>query len=197
MSPSDREGLSQALKAGDLSEFKKLFESYSPLVLGIAMRMLRNREDAEDVTQDVFLQAYRSLNHFRGDSQLSTWLYRIAVNVSLNLQRKGKHRKLFALFKKTEDVDPPGEPGNFDIPGFAEGTPAWELERGDTAKIVQEAIDSLPDQQRVAIMLYHYEGLTYSEISEVMEVSVASVESRLHRAKMALAKKLLKLRGEL
>ena len=194
----DDRNLVRGLKAGNASAFKELFDAYSSLVYSVALRMLQDRKDAEDVTQDVFLQAYKSLRHFRGESQVSTWLYRITVNLSLNFQRARKHRQQLFIPKAAGDSDP--TEGDRQISGFAgpaDENPSIKLEERETGRIVQEAINSLPDQQRVALMLHHYEGLSYGEIAKVMDVTVASVESRLHRAKITLAKELLRLRREI
>jgi len=185
--------LIRELQAGNQTAFKELFDSFSPQVFNVAYRMLQNKQDAEDVTQEVFFQAYNSLKHFRAESQISTWLYRIAVNRSLNHRRKSKLTRWLSLdFGESED--------DTDDSGFigpTEDGPDVVIERKDTERIVQEAINSLPDQQRIAILLHRYEGLPYEEISKIMCVTVASVESRLHRAKVTLAKKLLPYKDEL
>lgn len=175
------------------ASLKELYDAYGQMIFSVALRMLQNRQDAEDVTQDVFFEAYKSLKHFRAESKFSTWLYRIAVNRSLNHQRKRKLERLLSLdFGGTED-DTESE----GFPDRAEETPDAVIEKKETGQIVQEAINSLPNQQRIALLLHRYEELSYEEIAEIMGVTVASVESRLHRAKQTLAKKLLPLRKEL
>lgn len=185
--------LVRKLREGNRSAFKELFDLYSTLVYNVAYKILQNKPDAEDVTQDVFFQAYKSFTRFREESRLSTWLYRIAVNLSLNHQRKRKYERWLSF-----DFDPVEEDDtDFSAGDTAEENPHSILEQRDTERIVQAAINSLPEQQRVALILHRYEGLPYEEIAKVMQVSVASVESRLHRAKQALAKKLLPLKNEL
>lgn len=160
--------------------------------------MLQNREDAEDVTQDVFLQAYKSLKHFRGESNISTWLYRIAVNFSLNLQRKRKVKRWISInAESTSSITKENDEFSFDIAGPIEETPGAILEKKEMEQVVLKAINALPNQQRVALLLSRYEGLSYEDIAKIMDVSVASVESRLHRAKQNLVKMLLHLRNEL
>jgi RNA polymerase sigma-70 factor (ECF subfamily) len=173
--------------------FKELFDSYSTLVYNVAHRMLQDKRDAEDVTQEVFLEAYKSLTNFRAESQLSTWLYRIAVNRSLNHQRKKKlHRWLALDFDTTENsVD------KLRLHGANEDGPDAVMEKKDIERIVQGAINSLPDRQRTALLLHRYEELSYDDIAGVMGVTIASVESLLHRAKQSLARKLLRLKKEL
>ena len=192
------EKLLQELKSGIPSAFKRLFNLYSPRTFNVAFRMLQNKQDAEDVTQDVFLQVYKSLKHFRGDAKISTWLYRITVNLSLNHQRKRKFKRWISInTESSPSIINENDDESFDIAGAPEENPAYEMERKETEQIVQEAIKSLPEQQRVAVLLYRYEGLSYEEIAKIMDVSVASVESRLHRAKIALTKRLLKIKKEL
>ncbi len=172
-----------------------LFGKYSRLVFNVAYRFLQNREDAEDITQDVFLQVYKSLKHFRGESQISTWLYRITVNLSLNFQRKRKYREWFSFDRRTGGSSSADD--EMDIADAREENPATMMERKEAEHILQAAINSLPEQQRVALILFRYEGLSYEEIAEIMKVTVASVESRLHRAKQTLAKKLLRIKYDL
>jgi RNA polymerase sigma-70 factor (ECF subfamily) len=185
--------LIERIRADDPRAFKELFDSNVTLVHNVCFRMLGNRQDAEDVTQEVFLEVCKSLKRFRFESKLSTWFYRIAVNRSLNHQRKRKLERWLSLdFDSNDKSDEV-----FDAPGISENSPDGAMEKKDTERIVQAAINSLPDQQRLALLLHRYEELSYEEIAKVMGVTVASVESRLHRAKQALAKKLLPFKKEL
>ena len=184
--------LIKELREGNQAAFKELFDRFSTLVYNVAYRMLQNKQDAEDITQEVFFQAYKSLKHFRAESQLSTWLYRIAVNRSLNHQRKRKLERWLSLDFETHA----DSAVNSGYPGTTKDGPDDAMGKKDTERIVQEAINSLPDQQRIAIRLHRYEELPYEEIAKIMGVTVASVESRLHRAKQTLAKKLLPLKKE-
>jgi RNA polymerase sigma-70 factor (family 1) len=182
------EDLIRELKAGNMSAFKELFDDYSSLVFNVALRMLQNKEDAEDITQDTFLQSYVSIKNFRSEARLSTWLYRIAVNTSLNFQRKRKRERWLSLDFGSDESEDPREVASTDA------NPQDNLERNEIELVVQKAINSLPKKQRISLLLYRYEGLSYEEIAKVMNVSVPSVESRLHRAKQALAVKLIALR---
>jgi RNA polymerase sigma-70 factor (ECF subfamily) len=189
----NEDDLIERIRADDPRAFKDLFDSNVSLVYNVCLRMLGNRQDAEDVTQEVFFEAYKSLKRFRFESKLSTWLYRIAVNRSLNHQRKRKLERWLSFdFDSLDRSDK-----DSDAPGMPENGPDGAMEKKDTERIVRAAINSLPDQQRLALLLHRYEGLSYEEIAKVMGVTVASVESRLHRAKQALAKKLLPLKKEL
>ena len=185
--------LIERIRADDPRAFKELFDSNATLVHNVCFRMLGNRQDAEDVTQEVFLEAYKSLKRFRFESKLSTWLYRIAVNRSLNHQRKRKLERWLSLdFEANED-----RAENMAFPGTVADTPDSIVQKKETERIVQEAIAKLPERQRTALLLHRYEDLPYQEIAEIMDVTVASVESLLHRAKHALAKKLVPLKEEL
>lgn len=185
--------LIERIRTGDPRAFKELYESSVTMVYNVCFRMLGDPHDAEDVTQEVFFEAYKSLKRFRFESKLSTWLYRIAVNRSLNHQRKRKLERWLSLdFNASEDGT-----DNLDVPDASEESPNGMMEKKDTERIVQEAIGKLPERQRTALLLHRYEDLSYQEIAKIMDVSVASVESLLHRAKQTLAKNLLSLNKEL
>lgn len=177
------------LQAGDHFAFKELFANYCEMVFNVCFRMLGSQSEAEDITQDVFLKVYRSVRQFRGESKLSTWLYRIAINLCLNCRRRKKIEQLLSLdfmFANSEEEEH----------GFVDSSdkePDAILEKLETERIVLKAINSLPKQQCIALTLQYYEGLPYQEIAEIMNCSVGSVESRLHRAKQNLYKQLSSL----
>jgi RNA polymerase sigma-70 factor (ECF subfamily) len=176
----------QKLQQGNEQAFKQLVGNYQKLVVNTCFGMVHNSEDAEDIAQEVFIEVFRSVHNFRAESKLSTWLYRIAVNRSLNFIRDNKRKKWFQSF---EDIV---KAKNLQL-NIATGhheTPAAEMENIQRANILHEAIDSLPENQKTAFTLNKYEDLSYKEISEVMEMSVSSVESLIHRAKLNLQKKL-------
>jgi len=174
------------IRAGDHSAFQQLFETYKTMVFNLCFRMLGDREEAEDLTQEVFFKAYKSLEHFRSQSKLPTWLYRIGVNLCLNYQRKKKYARMLSLDSLFESADER-------IFRNPEDSPDMALEKNETERIVRDAVNSLPRRQRIALLLRRYEGLSYQEIANVMGCSVASVESCLHRAKQNLCKKLFPL----
>ena len=175
------------LKHGDEHAFKQLVENYQKLVVNTCFGMVHNMEDAEDIAQDVFIEVFRSVDKFRADSKLSTWLYRIAVNRSLNFIRDNKRRKWFWSFEDaTENKNNPLEK----ISQGSSENPEYELENNQRAHLLHQAIDSLPKNQRIAFTLNKYEDLSYKEISEIMDLSKSSVESLIHRAKINLQKKL-------
>lgn len=175
----------QKLQQGNEQTFKLLVTSYQKLVVNTCFGMVHSTEDAEDIAQEVFIEVFRSIQNFRADAKISTWLYRIAVNRSLNFIRDNKRKKWFQSF---EDVVM--EKNSMLNSAKHHETPAAELENMQRANIIHEAIDSLPENQKTAFTLNKYEDLSYKEISEVMNLSVSSVESLIHRAKIGLQKKL-------
>ncbi len=174
----------QKLQQDNEQAFRQLVENYQKRVVNTCYGLVQNTEDAEDIAQDVFVEVYRSIQNFRADAKLSTWLYRIAVNRSLNHIRDNKKRKWFQSF---EDAVKEKKAG---LLHYATENPDTELENLQRANILHEAISSLPENQKTAFTLNKYEELSYKEIAEIMDVSVASVESLIHRAKTGLQKKL-------
>ncbi len=174
------------LKAGDEPAFKQLVSEFERKVLNTCLGLLQNKEDAEDVTQDVFVTVYQSIHQFKGESKLSTWIYRIAVTKSLEYIRAKNRKKRFAFFQKlftNEQGELQNDPGHFDHPGV-------QLENKERAATLFKAIDQLPERQKSAFILHKLEDLSYVEIAEVLKVSVASVESLMVRAKQNLQKSL-------
>jgi len=175
--------------ASDTNDFRKIFDQYQHLVYNICYRMTGNREDAEDATQDVFLKIHRSINRFRGDAKLSSWIYRIAVNTCLNRERRKKLASWVSLdFIIQEESE--SQP-------LSEETPDRQLENSENERIVQKAFQSLPARQKTALVLHRYENLSYEDIAGVMEISLSAVESLLHRAKENLSQKLISLKKDL
>jgi RNA polymerase sigma-70 factor, ECF subfamily len=177
----------EKLRQGNENAFRELVGNYQRMVVNTCFGLLHNTDDAEDVAQDVFIEVFRSVENFRADSKISTWLYRIAVNRSLNFIRDNKKRKWFQSF---DDVVESKKEMLNQLNHQSADDPESELENSQRAIILHEAIDSLPENQRVAFTLNKYEDLAYKEISEVMNLSISSVESLIHRAKKNLQKKL-------
>lgn len=166
--------------------FSKLVELYQHLVFNTVLGMIQSNIDAEDVAQEVFVQIYQSIHQFKGDSKLSTWIYRIAISKSLDWHRKKNRKKRFAFIESlysSDNVSIKYDPPEFTHPGV-------EMENKEQAAILFKAIKQLPENQKVAFTLNKVEGLSYSEIAEVMQVTIASVEAFLHRAKQNLRKEL-------
>lgn len=177
----------QKLQQGNEHAFRSMVKDYQKMVVNTCFGMVHNLEDAEDIAQEVFIEVFRSIHKFRANAKLSTWLYRIAVNRSLNFIRDNKKNKWFHSLEDAVRAK------NAELPGLTSvesENPEFKLENSERATLLHEAIDSLPENQKVAFTLSKYEDLSYQEISGVMDLSVSSVESLLHRAKKNLQKKL-------
>lgn len=164
-----------------VTDFRELVALYQHRVFNTVLSLLQNREDAEDVTQEVFIRVYQTLATFKGESSLSTWIYRISVNKSLDFIKSKKTKKRFGLVRV---LLPEGEANAPVAPDFVH--PGVVLERKEQAAILFKAIEKLPEKQKIAFTLSKVEDLSYAEISAVMETSVSSVESLLFRAKQNL-----------
>ena len=171
--------------------FRQLIEQFQVPLVRLSKGFLHNEEDARDVVQETFIEVFESIERFRADASLFTWIYRIAVNKSLNLVRKRKisgwmmnmdsHSTDNSHTRDTEIMDKGSKmPGN-------------RLEEKERSGIIRKAIDSLPVNQRIAFVLHNYHDLSYKEIAVVMEISLPSVESLIHRAKEGLQKRLYKM----
>lgn len=173
------------MQAENLPSFQEIYEKYKNKVFNTVISYLQNQEDAEEVTQDVFVEVHRSIQSFEGKSSLSTWIYRISINKSLDFIKSKNRKKRFAfmssLFNSAGDLQ-------HDAPNFFH--PGVILENKEKAAILFKAINSIPENQKTAFILSKVEGLSYVEISEVMQMSVSSVESLLFRAKQNLQKEL-------
>ncbi len=175
------------LKEGSEKAFRDLVSTYQKMVVNICYGIVHNIEDAEDVAQDVFIEVFRSVSGFRGDSKLSTWIYRIAVNRSINYLRDHKRRSNLKSLDETVDSS---KSAISELFYESASDPQKEMENIQRSKILYAAIDTLSKNQRIAFTLNKYEGLSYKEISEIMELSISSVESLMHRAKKNLQKRL-------
>ncbi|MBK6772801.1 MAG: RNA polymerase sigma factor [Ignavibacteria bacterium] len=185
---TDESGLIEKLKLGDQKAFRILFDLYKINVYNTASGFLTNVNDAEDVTQEVFIQVFKSIEHFKENSKLSTWIYRITITKCLDLLRKKKTKKRFAFFVdlfENEEKDKEEVFVNYEHPGV-------QTDKLELSKILFKEIDKLPDNQRISFVLNKVEKLAYKEISEVMGISVPAVESLIFRAKSGLKKRLEK-----
>ncbi len=174
----------QALQDGNKDAFRQLVETYKDQVVNTCYGFVQKREDAEDLAQEVFLEVFRSVGKFREGAQLSTWLYRIAVNKSLEFIRFHKRKKRFGWKQSLSDMTEAEEPASLsDHPGLS-------LEQQESARILMSKIALLPENQRIAFTLSKIEDLPYKEIAQIMNISLSSVESLMHRAKKGLQKQL-------
>lgn len=178
----------QNIQAGKTNEFKRLVEKHQSIVFRTALGFVHIKEDAEDLTQEVFIRVFQSLGSFQGNAEFSTWLYRITVNVCLNHLNKNKGRGIIqfaedmlkSLFNKTMESKNPVE----------------ELIEAERETVIRNAIDSLPEKQRTAFVLSKYDELSQKEIAQIMQISEGAVEQHLQRGKINLQKKLGQLVGK-
>lgn len=166
------------LKSGDENAFREFVGEYQHRILNGAFKFVRNTEAAEDITQEVFMETFESIRSFRGDSKLSTWLYRIMVAKSLNWIRNTRRKKRFGLFLlyNEEGVEQP-------MFSSTKNLPEEEIVRQEMAEVLTKALDRIPESQRTAFTLHKIEEFSYEEIAGIMDVSHSAVESLLHRAK--------------
>ena len=172
---------------GDMVAFKQLVEKYQKAVLNLGYRFLGNCDEAEDIAQEVFLKVYNAAKKYRPQAQFTTWLFRIATNVCLNELRHRKRLQEVPL-ESPSDVNERGS--SLKVPAPEKTRPDVHLEQEERNRIIDESIASLPPNQRMAVLLKRFEGLSYQEIANVLNVSVSAVESLLFRAKKTLKKKL-------
>lgn len=172
---------------GDKEKFRLLVEKYKQLVFRTCMGFVHDKDDADDLTQEVFIQAYQSLSKFKKESAFSTWLYRIAVNASLNKIRKESGRsflqRIESMFSGEIKNDPPFSSSDLDNPENI-------FIRQEHSHWIQKALDSLPENQRTAIILSRYDDLPQKEVAEIMNITEGAVEALLQRAKKNLREKL-------
>lgn len=164
---------------GDQKSFKVLYELFSEKIYNTALSYCQNQQNAEEITQDVFISVFKNASSFKGDSTIDTWIYRITVNTSLNLVKK-KKRQSFLKFNEFQKGK-----SDFNHPGVI-------LENKENAKILFKVIETLPDSQKTAFILSYIEDLPRQKVADIMELSLKAVESLLQRAKSNLRKKLIK-----
>ncbi len=166
--------------------YNSLVAEHQEMVINTCYRFVFNREDAEDLAQDVFVEVFRSLEQFREEAKLSTWIYRIAVTKSLDHLRRLKRKKRFSSLKRIIGITDPTE----EIAAPSNENPADALAGNERAEILLEALNSLPESQRTAFLLSKQEGYSQQEIADILKTSVSAVESLVHRAKKNLHNKL-------
>lgn len=182
----DEHAIIERCKAGDLAAFDELVKRYEKRVFNCALRIAGNYNDASDVAQEAFIRAFSSIQTFRGDAKFATWIYRIVTNVYLDERKKSKAHRTMSLDDSIElDENSVTRQIEDDSP-----TPDEVVETKERAKMLQSAISSLPDYQKMIVTLYHLQHRSYEEIAEILSLPIGTVKSRLNRARIALAEKL-------
>jgi len=174
--------LTQRLKKGDKQALRSLIELYKHMVYTLALRIVHNEEDAEEVSQDTFIKAYQSIEGFKGDSKLSTWLYRIAYHRSLDYVKKNKRKPQTTTLEWEE------------VSNIQMAEKVWDhMEAMEKRQVIRSAMGKLPGEDGVILSLFYFESLSLKEISGVLNISVNSVKVKLHRSRKRLAALLEKM----
>jgi len=186
--PVSDEILVKKSQKGDYLSFEKLVKRYEKKIYNLAYRIMGNKEDASDVLQETFLQAFKKLAGFKGKAKFSTWLYRIAVNICLMRKRKRKKMKTVSLdipilTKKEDEI-------KRELRDDWSESPLATLENEEVKKTLSEAIGLLPEEYRTVFLLRGLNGLSNQEVAKVLKISLPAVKSRLHRARLFLRDKL-------
>ena len=176
----DEKELIRRASRGDQSAFEALVDRWQKPVYHQALRMLNSPEDAADVTQEVFLKLWRSLPSFRGDSALSTWLYRLTDNAAIDLLRREKKRRGDLSLDDGENPPP--------LPADGAPSPQEQAERREQQEVVAAALAQLSAEHRRVLVLRELDGLSYNEIGQLLDLASGTVKSRIARARLALAK---------
>ncbi len=171
------------LQQGDETAFNKLVQAHEVLVYNTTLGIVQNETVADDITQEVFIQVYQSIHSFKGESKLSTWLYRIAITKSLDYLKHKNRKKRFAFIQSLTGSN---NDEVFHVPEF--NHPGILMEQKENAKALFMALNKLPDNQRIAFTLHKLEALKHQEIADIMQVSIQAVESLIARAKSNLRK---------
>lgn len=183
--------LIRKLRERDEKAFREIVELYGDRVFNLTYRMLGNREEAEDLSQEVFITVFKSVDSFRGDSKLSTWLYRITANHCKNRIKYLARRHDRDQSQYDEEALGNGAAGALTAP-TQEPAPDRHLEGLELERLMQSYIAALDQEQRLLIVLRDVEELSYEEICAITNLPEGTVKSRLHRARMALRKQMLK-----
>lgn len=181
---TDEEIIVEKASKGDLAAFEALVRAYEKRLYNTAFRMVSDSEEAMDIVQEVFLKTYQALPNFRGDSKFSTWVYRVCVNASLDYLRKRKKAKVYSLDKPVMFSDSQVQRQVEDTGDSTEDI----VETKFLGESVLDILDGLEPHYRAVIVLCDIQGYSYKEISEILDVSLGTVKSRIHRARNALRK---------
>ncbi len=182
----------ERLKAGEAAAFNRFVEERSGDVYALLYRLTEDREEARDLTQETFLQAFRYITHFRGDADLRTWLYRIAVNQARNRWRwwRRRRRDVTISLDAPQGDDENGLTVSARLSDRREGDPEQQTLARERERVLLVALHSLSRAYREVVVLRDIEGLSYEEVAEALEISVGTVKSRLSRGRLELRRRL-------
>jgi len=177
--------LVRRVQQGDKSAFDLLVIKYQHRIIQLVNRYVKDPSEAQDVAQEAFIKAYRALGNFRGDSAFYTWLYRIAINTAKNylVSRNRRYSDYQVDIQDAEQVENAPQLKGID-------TPEYMLINDEIVAVIKLAIEKLPEEMKIAIMLREFEGMSYEEIAQAMECPVGTVRSRIFRAREAIDEKL-------
>jgi RNA polymerase sigma-70 factor (ECF subfamily) len=183
------EDLMTRIAEGDEDAFEILVNRHQTSVLNLAYRFVGDRTQAKDLAQEVFLRVWQAAKTYKPDAKFTTWLYRITANLCFNELKSARRRRWFQFRRSNEDNERSIEET------FSDGSPTAEdlLLEKERSRQISDALQSLPDNQRMALVLKRYDDLSYAEIAQIMGCSVSAVESLLVRAKRSLQEKLKNL----
>lgn len=168
--------LIEKVKERNQDAFKLLMIKYQPRIYSALYGYVKSKEDAEDLTQQVFIRVWNKIDSFRGDSAFFTWLYRVAINIAKNHVTSAGYKK--------QKLNISDEIANFEYPHF--DSPELSIEGSETSKIIKDFISSLPEILKTAFILREYDGKSYEEIAEIIDCPVGTVRSRIFRAREAI-----------
>ena len=183
--PADRELVFRA-QAGDLGAYDELIRRYQRKIYQLVYNMTSNREDAEDLVQDVFVKAYSALERFKGDSSFYTWIYRIAVNRAINYLKKRKRNTAMSL----DDIDQGVERDPNFVALQSRESPVRDATLSELQKKLNEALQALSENHRAVVVLHDIQGIQHDEIARMLKCSPGTVRSRLFYARQELQKQL-------
>jgi RNA polymerase sigma-70 factor (ECF subfamily) len=179
------EDLVARARAKDFAAFEELVDRYEDKIFRLAFRFVRNETEAKEIVQDTFLLVWRKLDTFKGDSQFGSWLYRVATNTALmRLRAQRRHPEVSTEELPVDYLDNYGQ-----VPAAGENwakRPDDELQTDELRRRIQKAVDELPEIYRTVFIIRDVEGLSTEETAEVLEISIPTVKTRLHRARLAL-----------
>jgi len=180
----------ERLKHGDAAAFERLVADRSGEIYGLLYRLTENPEEARDLTQETFLRAFQSIGHFRGDADVRTWIYRIAINQARNRWRWWRRRRRDTTVSLDAPDGPFGQPLNATLKAESSESPEQQTLARERERVLRSALRTLGTAYREAVVLRDIEGFSYEEIAATLEISIGTVKSRLSRGREELRRKL-------